>query len=308
MALPLAAGADAFAASFGLIALGALLRRTLLPDAAVWAGLERLVFFVLLPALLVGAIGSVDLRNLPLGGMAATIWATLLLGTLASVLMARALGHGHAAMTSILQGGIRYNNLLAFAAAGALLGAPGIAMGGVATGFIVPMAQLIVTLGFALGTGRGLDARRLARQIALNPLLLACAAGFVLAFLGGPPPGVAGLLRSLAQASLATGLLCVGAALTPGALRDRWRTQALVAVLKLMVMPALAMLFAWWTGLAPLAAAIAVLFMAQPTAPTAYVQARAMGGDAPLMAAMITGQHVLALATLTFWAVVLIGG
>ena len=112
MALPLAAGADAFAASFGLIALGALLRRTLLPDAAVWAGLERLVFFVLLPALLVGAIGSVDLQRLPLGGMAVTIWATLLLGTVASVLLARALGHGHAAMTSILQGGIRYNNLL----------------------------------------------------------------------------------------------------------------------------------------------------------------------------------------------------
>jgi len=307
MALPLAAGADAFAASFGLIALGALLRRTLLPDGAVWAGLEKLVFFVLLPALLAGAIGGVDLARLPLGGMAATIWGTLLIGTGLSLGLARALGHGHAAATSILQGGIRYNNLLAFAAAGALLGAPGIAMGGVATGFIVPMAQLIVTLGFALGGGRALDPRRLARQIALNPLLLACAAGFALAALGGPPPGAAGLLRSLAQASLATGLLCVGAALTPGALRDRWRSQALVAVLKLLVMPAIALVLARWAGLAPLAAAIAVLFMAQPTAPTAYVQARAMGGDAPLMAAMITGQHVLALASLTFWAVLLVG-
>jgi predicted permease len=307
MALPLAAGADAFAASFGLIALGALLRRTLLPEAAVWAGLEKLVFYVLLPALLAGAIGGVDLARLPLGGMAVTIWTTLLLGTLASVALARALSHGHAATTSVLQGGIRYNNLLAFAAAGALFGAPGIAMGGVATGFIVPMAQLIVTLGFAFGGGRGLEPRRLARQIALNPLLLACALGFLLAALGGPPPGPAGLLRSLAQASLATGLLCVGAALTPGALRDRWRTQAAVAVLKLMVMPAIALVLARWTGLAPLAAAIAVLFMAQPTAPTAYVQARAMGGDAPLMAAMITGQHVLALATLTFWAMLLLG-
>jgi malonate transporter len=30
-----------------------------------------------------------------------------------------------------------------------------------------------------------------------------------------------------------------------------------------------------------------------------------MGGDAPLMAAMITGQHVLALATLPLWALLL---
>lgn len=296
---------DAFVATFGMIALGALLRRRLLPEAALWAGMERLVFLVLLPALLVSSIGAVDLAALPLGGLAFTIWGSLLAGTLLSLLLARALGLAHPAATSVLQGGIRYNNLLAFAVAAAVHGPAGIAFGGIATGLIVPCVQVIITIVFALGGERRPSPLRVARQIATNPLLLACAAGMVLALLGGPPPGLNGLLRGLAQGSLAVGLLCVGAALTPGALADRPRIQVPTAVLKLLVMPLIASLLAWMAGLEPAVAAIAILFMAQPTATTAYVQARAMGGDAPLMAAMITTQHILAMVSLPLWVALL---
>jgi len=291
---------DAFVATFGLIALGALLRRRLLPDVAVWAGMEKLVFTLLLPALLAFSIGTVDLSTLPFGAMAGTIWGTLLLGTLLSLLLARVLGHGHATATSVLQGGIRYNNLLAFAVAGAVHGPAGIAFGGIATGLIVPCVQVVITLAFAAGGGRP-NPLRMLRQIGTNPLILGCAAGLLLALLGGPPPGLAGLLRGLAQGSLAVGLLCVGAALTPGALAARPLTQALTGVLKLFVMPVIAWVLAERLGLEPLAAGIAILFMAQPTASTAYVQARVMGGDAPLMAAMITTQHMAAMLTLPFW-------
>ncbi|MDQ1080920.1 AEC family transporter [Pseudoroseomonas cervicalis] len=292
---------DAFVATFGMIALGAVLRRKLLPDVAIWAGMEKLVFTILLPALLVSSIGAVDLARLPLGSLAATIWGTLLIGTALSFALARALRHGHATTTSILQGGIRYNNLLAFAVAGAVHGAPGIAFGGIATGLIVPCVQVIITIAFAMGGQTRPDPLRVLRQIATNPLILACAAGLLLALLGGPPPGLGGLLRGLAQGSLAVGLLCVGAALTPGAMRAQPLTQALTGGLKLFVMPAIAVLLARLLGLDPLAASIAILFMAQPTASTAYVQARAMGGDAPLMAAMITTQHVAAMLTLPIW-------
>ena len=55
-----------------------------------------------------------------LGLLAAALWGALAAGSLASVLIARALGEGHAAMTSVLQGGIRFNNLMGFAVAGAI--------------------------------------------------------------------------------------------------------------------------------------------------------------------------------------------
>jgi predicted permease len=141
---------DAFVPAFALLGLGALLRRVLLPLDAVWAGMEKLIYWVLLPSLILSALAALDPASLPLGAMAFTIWGALATGTLISVLLARFMGHGHAAMTSILQGGIRFNNLMGFAIVGAIFGAEGISFGAVATGIIVPFVQSVTTLAFAM--------------------------------------------------------------------------------------------------------------------------------------------------------------
>ncbi len=298
---------DVFVPAFGLLALGVLLRATLLREAAVWAGIERLVFWVLLPALLVSAIASVDLRALPLGGMALAIWLALLAGSAASLGIAWAFGVGHPAMTSVLQGGTRFNNFMGFAVVGGLYGPAGTALGAVASGLIVPFVQVGVTLAFALGPQAGgrLRPLRLARQLALNPLLLACACGFATSALGGLPAGIGPLLRTLGQASVALGLLAVGAALTPGALRGQLPLQAATCALKLGLMPLLVLGLGRAFGLDPMALAVAVVFMALPTASTSYVMARIMGGDAPLMAALTTTEHLLAIVTLPLWIALL---
>jgi hypothetical protein len=54
---------DAFVPAFGLIALGWVLKRRLLPDDRVWAGIERLVFWVLTPCLLVSALAPLRLAE-----------------------------------------------------------------------------------------------------------------------------------------------------------------------------------------------------------------------------------------------------
>lgn len=293
---------DAFVPAFALLALGGLLKQRLLRDDAIWAGMERLIYWVLLPSLIVAALAPLDLSTLPLGRIAAAIWGALALGTVVSVLMARAMGHGHAAMTSVLQGGIRFNNLMGFAIVGALFGAAGTGFGAVATGIIVPFVQMVTTLAFAFDGTRG-PPRPVAiiRQLAFNPLLLAVAIGFAVAAMGGLPPGIAPTVQALGRASVALGLLCVGAALSLQSFSDRVPTQAATGVLKLMVMPAVTWGLCMLFGVPPLATAVAVVFMALPTAATSYVMARAMGGDAPLMAAITTTEHIAAIVTLPFW-------
>lgn len=292
---------DAFVPAFGLLALGAILKRGLLPDDAVWAGIERLIFWVLLPALLVAAIGSVRLGELPVLRMMAAIWTALAIGTALALLLAQRYRQPRGAMTSVLMGGIRFNNLIGFAVAGALFGAPGVALGAVATGLIVPFVQFVTNMAFATGGGRRFQAWPVLRQIMLNPLMLACLVGFAVAWAGGLPPGVKPLLESLGRASVALGLLAVGAALSVSAMADRVGLQLITAALKLIVMPGLTLLFCLWLGLEPLSTAMAVLFMALPTAATSYVMARAMGGDAPLMAAITSTEHVLAMLSLPLW-------
>jgi aerobic C4-dicarboxylate transport protein len=64
---------DAFVPAFALLGLGALLRRVLLPLDAVWAGMEKLIYWVLLPSLILSALAALDPSSLPLGAMAFTI-------------------------------------------------------------------------------------------------------------------------------------------------------------------------------------------------------------------------------------------
>jgi malonate transporter and related proteins len=296
---------DAFLPTFGLIGLGFLLKALTLRDDAFWAGLERLTFFVLLPALLAWSISTIDLRGLPIGGMAGAIWPTLLLATGASIAIALALGHDRAAMTSIVQGGIRFNNYMAFAIAAGLYGQAGLAFIGVAAGLIVPFVQVILTLVFVLSAGRSLKPLLLFRQIGTNPLLLGCLAGFAFAAFGGMPPGLLPFSRALGQAALALGLLTVGAALVPGSLREAPLTQLLVGGLKLLLVPLMTFGLLRVLAVDPIPASAAILAMATPTATTGYVMARLMGGDARLMAATITLQHLAAVITLPLWALLL---
>lgn len=299
---------DAFVPAFALLALGAVLKRFLLPVDAVWAGMERLIYWVLLPSLILAALSQVDPVRLPLGAMAFTIWGALATGTVISVLLARVMGHGHPAMTSILQGGIRFNNLMGFAIVGAIFGAPGTGFGAVATGIIVPFVQSVTTLAFAMAGSQGRP-RPLAilRQLTLNPLMIACVLGFTIAALGGFPPGLKPTIEALGRASVALGLLCVGAALSLESFTDRIPTQALTGILKLIGMPAITYALGRLSGLEALPLAAAVIFMALPTAATSYVMARALGGDAKLMAAITTTEHIASLLTLPFWVMLVLG-
>jgi len=64
------------------------------------------------------------------------------------------------------------------------------------------------------------------------------------------------------------------------------------------VLPVVAAAFARLAGLDGVGLAVVVLCTAVPTASGSYVLARQMGGDAPLMAEILTVQTLLAMLTL----------
>ncbi|TDR88249.1 AEC family transporter [Enterovirga rhinocerotis] len=293
---------DAFLPTFGLIGLGAFLRARVLRDGAVWAGLETLTFWVLLPALLVHAIAGAPIAALPVAPILAVVWTGLLAGTALSLLVARITGADRPAMTSLVQGGIRFNTYMALGIASGLFGQQGLAIGGVVAGLIVTGVQAILAVVFVVSEGGRPSPLRIAVQTLKNPLLLGCLVGFAVSALGGLPPGIGPLFRTLGQASLALGLLCVGAGLVLESLREKPGMQVLTAGLKLVAMPALTLALGSVFGLDGTTLAVVVLIMGMPTATTAYVMARVLGGDARLMAAIITLQHLIAIATLPAWA------
>ncbi|HLD66532.1 MAG TPA: AEC family transporter [Pseudomonas sp.] len=282
---------------FALIVGGYALRRWDFPGEAFWPAAERLNYFILFPALLFSSLATAPLGNPALPRLALAVllglgiaWALLLLGK-------RLRGWSAGRFGALTQGLLRFNTYLGLAAVGSLFGQPGLTLAALMLALMVPTVNLMSV--WALTAERGVSPRALLLPIARNPLILACLAGILVNLLGlGLPGGSERLLGLLAAASLPLGLLCVGAALRPQELRGEMPALGWNCLLRLLGMPLLAYGVARALQLPALESSLLILFFALPTAPTAYVLTRQLGGDSHLMAGLITLQTLLAAASL----------
>lgn len=282
-----------------LIGLGMLLRRRRFLEPGFWPQAERLGYNVLLPSLFFHGLVMAPLGAVPVAGLA----MVLVLSTLAVAGLVLALRPllpiDGPAFTSVFQGSVRFNNYVGVTLAAGLFGAQGVALAAICNAAIVPTVNLLCVLVFARHGAVRLSARGVAVQIARNPLILASVAGIAFRSLGlGLPPALAPALATLGAASLPLGLLCVGAALEFGAARQWLAPVAAASVMKFLAMPAATLALALAFGLEGPARTTALLFQVLPTASSAYILARQLGGDAPLMAGITAVQTVLALAAI----------
>lgn len=291
---------DALAPVALLVALGCLLRRSgFLPEAA-WPPIDRLVYFVLFPCLLFRELATADLGQVPVFRLAAClVLAQLAMAGLAAAARP-ALALGGPAYTSVLQTVVRWNTYVALALAPIVAPGQGPALVALALAVMVPLANLLSVAALARhGRGQAPGASALLRALATNPLLLATAAGIAVNLAGLRLPGF--LLEAVGmagRATLALGLLAVGAGLRGGVAASRPGLVLLATGGKLLVKPLLAAALGVLLGLDREALAVAVLACAVPTAASAYVLARLLGGDAELMAVLVTATTVGAVITL----------
>ena len=288
---------------FALILLGAAIRRWMHLGDHFWNGVEKLVYFILFPALLINAIVK---TRLDLGAalpLLATAFAAMAGGMLLGLLPKFVVKLPPLTFASLFQCGYRFNSYIALAVAGMLFGAPGIATMGLIVGAAVPLANLVSVWMLARHGEVGLW-----REVARNPLIWGTAAGFLLNLAGFVPPApVQSFLGRLADASIALGLITVGAALrldgSPGV---RGISLWLLAV-KLLALPVIAALVGRRLGLEGLNYQVVVLFAALPTASSAYILAMRMGGDGCSVAWLISATTLGSMLTLPLWAAWLSG-
>jgi len=278
-----------------LIALGWGLRRSPLLAETFWPQAERLAYYVLLPALFVHSLGSVEPQALPAGRLAVVLIGATLAVALGVVLVRPWMRVDGAAFTSIFQGSVRFNTYVGVTLAAGLFGTQGVALAALCSAASVPTVNILSILVFARFGATRLPAREVARQIATNPLIVSCLIGLALNGLGiGMPPGIEPALKALGTAALPLGLLCVGAALRFEAAQSWLAPVALASAAKFVALPAATALAAHLVGLEGAALTVALLFQALPTASSAYILSRLLGGDAPLMAGITAIQTVLA--------------
>lgn len=278
-----------------LIALGWLIKIKGFVADSYWQGAERIGYYILLPALFFYSLATADLQQVPITAMASVLLASTLCSAAILYLFRQRISTQGPAFTSVFQGGIRFNNFIGVTVAAGLFGSAGVAMAAVANAVIVPTVNILCVAVFAKCATGDKALNSIVRSILTNPLLLSCLLGVLFRLSGLPLPGyLSPVIESLGHAALPLGLMCVGAALNLHSLRPHIRPIAWSSLFKFLVMPATVYAACRASGFGGEAAAVAVIFQALPTASSSYIMARQMGGDAVLMANIITVQTVSA--------------
>lgn len=284
---------------FALIGVGHALFRAGFPGPDFWPQLERLTYFLLFPALLVEKLGTASVDGGRILPMAAAVAATLAAMTVLVLMLRPWLGVDGPGFTSVYQGSIRFNTYVGVASAFALFGDQGAAVAALTIALLIPLVNVLCVAVLSRHAGGQGSVAGTLRGILRNPLILACAAGIALNLSGiGLPMGSDGVLEIIGRAALPLGLMTVGAGLQLRRAGAESLALGSALVLKLAVMPAIAWVSAGLLGLDPLETAVLVLFAALPTAPSAYILARQMGGDHALLARILTLQTVVAVGSL----------
>lgn len=286
--------------TFILITLGYAARAARIATSEQFGMVNRFGYFILYPAFLFTLITGANFA----GADALPFIGGVLLGFMALVLCALGLrfifrGDGPA-YTSVFQGSVRWNGFALLAAAPALFGPEGPALIGLAFGPLVLTLNIICVIVLARwGAARATSMRAVLDQIVANPLILACAFGIAANLAGVRDLGYASdALQLLGGAAMPIALMCVGAGLDFGALRASFAKVATASAMRLVLAPLLVYSACILTGAGSLATAVAVGIASTPTAAAGYTLAREMGGDARLMAAIITATTALSFITM----------
>lgn len=285
---------------FFLIALGWMLLHKLRFSADFFRELEKLVYFILFPALLFQSITKTPISiNEAYDLLKATVALTgagVFLAWLARPVLRPDLS-GHA---SLSQTAYRFNTYLALSLAGGLGDATQTTMA-ILVGFAVPLGNIAAVHSLARQNGRVLF------EIVRNPLILATSLGLIWNLASLPVPDlVSTTLGRLGVCALAIGLLCVGATLSLQATRGQGKLVTWMISVRLLIMPIIAIFIGIWLNLSVTERQALLLLAALPTATSAHVLAARMGGQPQLVAVTMSLGTVLSAITIPVWLTIML--
>ena len=298
---------DALIPVLALILAGFIIQRTNFLPPSFWPSAEKLTYFLLMPATLIHNMAGKQIGTLPWLKILLTVEGAVLASAFLITVWWFANRHmGGPAFTSLFQGGVRFNTFVALALAENLFGKDGLFLAAMGAGFMIILINVLCVSAFSLAVnnGAGMNLKRLLIDLLRNPLIIGCVIGVGLNAAGLKLPlAIDGVLALGGKAAFPVGLMAVGAAYRADNLRLHWHPLVVTSTVQFLCKPLIAWGLASYLGLTGTALSVAVLLFSVPTAPSAYILSRQMGGDHDSMAAIITVQTCLSFITLplTIW-------
>jgi malonate transporter and related proteins len=289
---------------FLVIVVGAIMQQAKLVDDQQWAALDQVCYKLLFPCLFFKEIAAADFGEQAVGYMAIAMMTAVCIMSAALIIVRKHLSAtvniGPPQFGSLFQGAVRWHTFIALAIIPTMFGQSAIALGAVGAASMTPLLNVIVVWVHAATLGDGkIDAKKTAVQIITNPFVYSTLAGVAWKVAGLPMPWpLFDVLDLIGKGALGLALLAVGAGLQFGALRQAKTPVAVAVGLKLLVMPVIMFCCVKLFGVTGDAAKVAIVCASTPGGSGAYVLAKQLGADAPMMANILTVQVFVAAFTI----------
>ncbi len=291
---------------FLVILIGVMVRRFGFLPGAVTVSLNRLVYYVAIPAMIFQALATAS--------FATRFRPDILVGTLVpvgvvfalAVLFGRMLSTPRPEMGTFVQSSFHGNlGYIGFAVAFYLLGEDGFTRASILAGFLMLLQNLLSVVGLQMFSGgrhggAGLGASL--KTVAANPVILSLAASVVFNLANLPMPTVAGrTLEIVSNMALPMALLVIGASLSFDLVRAKLRFVLPSAGLKLVVLPGIGLSLFRLLGIPASDFLPALILLAAPTATVTYVMGVELGGSPDQASAAVSMSTLLSSASYVLW-------
>jgi predicted permease len=288
---------------FLIIATGYLLFRTRVVDETVWSAIEHICFYLLFPFLIIRTLSRANLGSVPLLDFMLVLVVAILgmsaLLILIQVFVWKRFPQSGPSFSSVFQGATRFHGFVAIAVIGPLYGDDGVTLAALALAIMIPLLNVIsvIVLSVYGHNETSPEVKAVASKIVTNPLIIGCLVGLAFNWLGIPDI-LFDSIDIIGAGGLGLALLAVGAGMKLGHAAQHKMLLTIGVLTRLVGMPVIIIAMSWLVGLDGLARTVAIIAGAVPTAASAYVMARKMGGNAELMSSIVTFQVVVAFFTL----------
>ncbi len=286
---------------FLLILLGYFFKTIKFPDESFWKHLDRFNYFVLFPALLTYKLSTADIRNITSFDFIVVTFIAITLISMILIVVNKQFKFENSAFTSIYQGAIRFNTYVFLALIDALLSTEGFVLAMLLITFIIPVVNIFcISIFSAYVPKNKITVISFVKSILKNPLILSCIFGGTFNLLGFTfPDFIKNTLSIMSSAALPLGLLSVGVGLHLSEIKDTKMAMIVSSVAKLLILPLIMFIVGGVFGLESDKMILLILFASMPTASSAYVLARELGGDLKLMSSIISIQTILSIFTIS---------
>ena len=292
-----------------LVVVGHLIKMRAFVPVSFWDGLSKICYWILFPGLLFNLTSTASLSAAFILPFSLTLLIAASVMVVYGFLAGRLIGANGPATSSLVQAGLRHNGFLMLAFVQGAFGVAALEIGAIAVAVLVPISNIFAVIIIFLLRDGNQDTnlgRAITAELARNPLMGAIILGGIVNVLSIPVPSfIFGAADILGSAALPMLLLCVGASIRISALRAHSAALVLAVLAKLLVLPVVMMLVGMALGLDKDVLLVLVVLAVAPTATSSFTLAQELGGDAPLMAEIITVQTLVAAIGIPVWVLMM---